>query len=144
MTVLGPYPNAAKAVADLLGTVNGMAASWYGPRTLTMIQAGKLPAVRVMHAGGGSSRVTRRGFADRLTATTFLSVAVFAGDEPTASALAETCRQLLTQEGGVTAPGGILIDDIETMQAPELLTPPDSALPQCVTAGYIVSMRRAQ
>lgn len=143
MTVLGPFPNAAKAVSSLLGTVSGVAASYYGPRTLQVIQSGKMPAVRVMHAGGGTSRVTRNGFADRITATSFLSVAVFAGDEDTASSLAESCRQVLTSQRGITAPGGTLIDFAETMQAPELLTPPDSALTQCVTAGYIVSMRRA-
>lgn len=142
MTVLGPFPDSAKAVAALLGTVNGMAASYYGPRTLQVIQSGKLPAVRVMHAGSGASRATRRGFADRITATSFLSVAVFAGDADTATALAEACRQLLTAPGGATAPGGTLIDTAEVMQAPELLTAPDSALPQVVTAGYIVDMRR--
>lgn len=142
MTVLGPFPDPAKAVAAILGTVSGVQASYYGPRTLQVIQSGKLPAVRVMHAGGATSRVTRRGFADRITATSFLSVAVFAGDADTASSLAETCRQLLEAPGGATAPDGTLVDTAEVMAAPELMTAPDSALPQCVVAGYIVSMRR--
>lgn len=143
MTVLGPYPDSAKAVAAVLGTVSGVMASYYGPRPLQVIQSGKMPAVRVMHAGGGRSRVTRRGFSDRISSTSFLNVAVFAGDADTASSLAETCRQLLEAPGGTSVPGGGLIDVTETMQPPELLTSPDSSLPQCVTAGYIVEMRRA-
>jgi hypothetical protein len=139
---LGAFPNAAKAVAGLLGTVDGMAASYWGPRTLQVIQSGKMPAVRVMHAGGSQARVTRNGDADRITDTTYLAVAVFAGDADTAAGLAESCRQLLISERGITAPGGALIDLAETMQSPELVTSPDSALPQCVTAAYIVSMRR--
>lgn len=142
MTVLGPWPNAAKAVAGLLGAVSGMAVSYSGPRTLAVIQSGKMPAVRVMHAGGSQARVTRHGYPDRVTDTTYLAVAVFAGDADTASALAESCRQVLTSERGVTCPDGTLVDLAETMQSPELVTSPDSALPQCVTAAYIVTMRR--
>lgn len=142
MTVLGPFPNAAKAVAALLGGVAGVAASYYGPRPLQVIQAGKMPAVRVMHSGSGAPRSRGGGSADRVTDTSYLSVAVFAGDPDTAAAVAESCRQLLTSDRGVTAPGGVLIDLAELMQSPELLTSPDSALPQCVTAGYIISMRR--
>lgn len=142
MTVLGPFPNAAKAVAALLGAVSGMEASYYGARPLQVIQAGKMPAVRVMHAGSGSPRGRGAGSADRVTDTSYLSVAVFAGDADMALSLAESCRQQLTSDRCITAPGGILIDLAETMQAPELLTSPDSALPQCAVAGYIVSMRR--
>lgn len=142
MTVWGPFPDAAKAVAALLGTVSGMQASYYGPRTLQVIQSGKLPAVRVMHSGSGAPRSRGSGSADRITATSYLSVAVFAGDADTAASLGESCRQLLTSDRCITAPGAVLIDIAEMMQAPELLTSPDSALPQCVTAGYIVSMRR--
>lgn len=142
MTALGPFPNSAKAVAALLGSVEGMAASYWGPRTLQVIQSGKMPAVRVMHSGNGAPRSRGSGDADRITDTSYLAVAVFAGDADTATVLAESCRQLLTSDRGITAPGGTLIDLAETMQSPELVTSPDSALPQCVTAGYIVSMRR--
>lgn len=136
---LAAFPDSAKVVANLLGALAAVEAAYAGPRTLAVIMAGKLPAVRAMRTGGGRIRST--GESDRITDRPLVSVAVFAGDADTAVDLAMQCEQALTSERGITTAYG-LIDMAEAIQGAQLVTSPDVTAVQCVTATYRVSMRR--
>lgn len=126
----GPFPDSKAAVAGLLADL--VAVTYTGARTLASIQSGKLPAVRVMRTGGAD---------DRITDVSALSVAVFAKDADSAEGIAEACRQRLAIGSGIPTAAG-LIDRAETLSGPQLVTSPDVAVVQCVTASYRISMRR--
>lgn len=135
MSDLAPFSDPAAAVADVLA--NLVTVTYAGPRTLAAIQAGQLPAVRVIRNGGSD---------DLVTDTALVSVAVFAGDATAALSVAEACRQRLISgpfgAGSGFATAGGCVDHAATLSSPQLATDPSAAVTQCVTASYRVTMRR--
>ncbi|HEX4018181.1 MAG TPA: hypothetical protein VHX15_15710 [Frankiaceae bacterium] len=130
MTDLAPFSDPQMAVADLLGDLAAVA--YAGARTLTSIQAGKTPAIRVNRTGGAD---------DLVTDISVMAVTVFAKDAATAMSTAEACRQRLTSDMCLGTANGT-IDRAVTLSAPQLVTSPDMAVTQCATASYQISMRR--
>jgi len=128
-----PFADPAAAVADLVAP---FAKGGAGPKTYATLQAGPLPYIRVRRTGGSD---------DEVTDTAVVDVSVFDSDAANAMTVAEQCRQRLTcgpfaGSDFRTAHGRI--DRVLTEVAPQLVTPPDLMVLQCVPASYRVTMRR--
>lgn len=133
---LAPFPDPELAVCDLLADL--VQAAYPGSRTLTTINSGKLPALRAVRQAAGAS--------DRVTDTSVISIAVFAGDAATAKSVAEQVRQRLTRgpflsDVSFRTDHG-RIDRAAVEQVPQLVTSPDVTAVQCSAGSYRVSMRR--
>lgn len=127
------FKDPAAAVADLLAP---FAKGGAGPRTYANLQAGPLPYIRVRRTGGAD---------DEITDTAVIDVSVFASDSATAMTVAEQCRQRLTSgpfAGSDFRTAHGRIDRAVTDVGPQLVTPADIQVLQCVPASYRVTMRR--